>query len=347
MFAVFALMCAMESTTTCREVMLPVRVQNFATCQASADRVAQDWLETQPGVLRATQMDCRVVGHTGFSFAPVADGIFAHIGQVALPSPDNLGDLANISFVIGEQGVAVIDSGGSRAVGEAAYRALRQITDLPLRYLLLGHMHPDHVYGANVFQEAGAQIVAHHKFHASLQNRARNFAQSMNHLIGEAGFLGSTAPVPDIEVQDSITLDLGGRILRVMAFDTAHTDNDLVVLDETTKTLFTSDLVFLHHTPALDGSLRGWQSALGKLSRIQARKLVPGHGPVSDWPQGMAPVQNYLSVLADSTKEFLDAGDSLSVAAPQIARSEKNKWQLFDAFNTRNATAAYVELEWE
>jgi len=129
--------------------------------------------------------------------------------------------------------------------------------------------------------------------------------------------------------------------------ETAHTNSDLVMIDQKTGTMFTSDLVFLMHTPALDGSLRGWQSEMKKLAEFDVEWVVPGHGPVTRFPEALSPTSDYLDVLASSTKEQLDAGVSLSEAAPLIAQSERPNWQLFDEFNVRNATGAYAEMEWE
>jgi glyoxylase-like metal-dependent hydrolase (beta-lactamase superfamily II) len=66
------------------------------------------------------------------------------------------------------------------------------------------------------------------------------------------------------------------------AWPTAHSDNDLTVLDEQTGTLFAGDLVFLTHVPVLNGSIRGWLTVIDELGAISAQRAVPGHGSVSD-----------------------------------------------------------------
>jgi glyoxylase-like metal-dependent hydrolase (beta-lactamase superfamily II) len=86
-------------------------------------------------------------------------------------------------------------------------------------------------------------------------------------------------------VNDTLTLDFGARTLGLKAWRTAHTDNDLTILDEQSGTLFASDLIVARHVRVLDGSILGWLAVLDELALIQPKRILPGHGPVIDnWP---------------------------------------------------------------
>src|SRR5262249_1426515 len=124
-------------------------------------------------------------------------------------------------------------------------------------------------------------------------------------------------------------------------------DNDLTVFDETTRTLFAGDLVFLAHVPVLDGSVRGWLRVVSDLGALPARRVVPGHGSVSEWPAALADERRYLEALAGDVRALIARGAPITAAAGTAASSERERWQLFDDYNARNATAAFSEVEWE
>ena len=119
------------------------------------------------------------------------------------------------------------------------------------------------------------------------------------------------------------------------------------MLDEQTRTLFAGDLVFLTHTPVLDGSLRGWLKVIDELGTLPAQRVIPGHGPVSEWPAALADQRRYLETLASDVRALVARGEPITVAADTAAASERSRWQLFDDYNARNATTAFSEIEWE
>jgi glyoxylase-like metal-dependent hydrolase (beta-lactamase superfamily II) len=149
-------------------------------------------------------------------------------------------------------------------------------------------------------------------------------------------------------VADDAKLDLGGRVLALKAWEVAHTDNDLTVLDETSGTLFAGDLVVTQHIPVLDGRIRGWLAAMDMLASIPARRVVPGHGPViNDWPAALAAQRRYLARLTEDVRGLIARGVPIAAAVERAAQDEKDRWRLFEEYNARNATAAFAELEWE
>jgi glyoxylase-like metal-dependent hydrolase (beta-lactamase superfamily II) len=134
----------------------------------------------------------------------------------------------------------------------------------------------------------------------------------------------------------------------VRAHGPAHTDNDLTIFDEKTRTFWLADLLFVDRIPVIDGSLIGWLKQIDELTNISAKQAVPGHGPVSvPWPAAAGPERRYLAAVADDTRAAIRSGVGIAGAYKNVANPERGHWLLFDEYHPRNVTASYKELEWE
>ncbi|MEO5660292.1 MAG: quinoprotein relay system zinc metallohydrolase 2 [Polaromonas sp.] len=278
----------------------------------------------------------------------VAPGVFVHQGAHAEVTLENLGAIANIGFIIGENCVAVIDSGGSFAEGSSLRTAISLQTAIPICYVINTHMHPDHVYGNAAFNADKPHFVGHRNLAMSMAARHPYYLKFIERTLGPEQALKSALVLPDVMVVSTRTIDLGKRKLTLRAWPTSHTDNDLTVFDEKTGTLWTGDLLFRERIPVVDGKLSGWLATMKQLRRISAKRVVPGHGAVSsDWPAVMAPQQRYLHTLQAEVRSAVRAGHTMQQAVDKVGASERDQWQLFEAFHPRNVTVAFTEVEWE
>ena len=281
------------------------------------------------------------------SVRQLSPGVYLHEGAHEEATAANLGGIANIGFVVGEQAVAVIDSGGSFRQGEALLEAVRTVTDLPVRYVINTHIHPDHIFGNAAFLTEAPQFIGHAKLPRALTARGSYYLQRLPEFLGDLAE-GTRVVAPHLLVDDQLVIDLGGRRLLVNAHSIAHTDNDLSVMDLASGTLWLGDLLFVERTPVIDGSLNGWLQTLDHLEMIEAARVVPGHGPVqTDWPAALDAQRRYLETLRTEVRHIIANGGSMARALEEAGQDQSGNWLLFEDTHPRNVIAAYKELEWE
>lgn len=285
-----------------------------------------------------------------YALHPVSDGIYYHQGVHQDATAENIGAIANVGFIAGEQCVAVIDSGGSYQEGKLLRDAIRQHTTLPICYVINTHVHPDHILGNAAFKADQPKFVGHEKLPAALASREQHFVRQFSEIMGTAeGEIEFIAADTLVAPEAPLEIDLGNRPIILTAYSTAHTDHDLTVFDVNTKTLWTGDLLFVERVPALDGSINGWIEALENLTTLDADQVIPGHGTAFDAEEtaGWQALLRYLTTVREGVRFIINDMGTIEEATATVGTQEAEKWKLFKEYHRRNVTAAFVELEWE
>ncbi len=283
------------------------------------------------------------------SVREIASGVWLHVGHHVVVGAPGHDDIANIGFIVGERCVAVIDTGGSVAVGRRLLAALRGVTGRPVCYVINTHIHFDHLLGNAAFNDGSARFVGHAELGPAVIVNREFFARSFPSSLGGLPPEQAVPDAPQVSVQSTLELDLGGRLLLLKAWPPAHTQNDLSVLDQGSGVLWTGDLLFRERLPVLDGSLGGWLGALEALPGPGVRMIVPGHGsPAEDWESAAAAQHAYLLELRASVLGWLDQGLFLEQVLEQAgAHPPSGEWLFAEELHRRNASRAYTELEWQ
>ena len=283
------------------------------------------------------------------SLEQLSEGVFVHHGVHEDIAEGYHADICNISFIVGSKGIAVIDTGGNLKIGQALGSAIREVSSLPILYVINTHVHPDHIFGNAAFIQDKPSFVGHVKLPDAMERRRENYMRINQQWLGN-DFAGSEMVKPNVLVKDSLKLDLGDRTLILTAYPTAHTNTDLTVFDSKSSTLWTGDLLFVERIPSIDGDIKGWLNVINELKMSEAQNAVPGHSDSLkdlNWKAQLNNEERYLWTLLNDVRASIKKGEVMEKAMDTAAASERSYWKLFDIINRRNVNTVYPALEWE
>jgi len=283
------------------------------------------------------------------SLEQLNEGVYVHHGVHEDIAEGYHADICNISFIVGSKGIAVIDTGGNLKIGQALRSAIREVSSLPILYVINTHVHPDHIFGNAAFIQDKPSFVGHVKLPDAMERRRENYMRINQQWLGN-DFAGSEMVKPNVLVKDSLKLDLGDRTLILTAYPTAHTNTDLTVFDSKSSTLWTGDLLFVERIPSIDGDIKGWLNVINELKMSEAQNAVPGHSDSLkdlNWKAQLNNEERYLWTLLNDVRASIKKGEVMEKAMDTAAASERSYWKLFDIINRRNVNTVYPALEWE
>ncbi|MCF7202549.1 quinoprotein relay system zinc metallohydrolase 1 [Pseudomonas oligotrophica] len=254
----------------------------------------------------------------------------------------NGANIVNTAFIVGTDGVLVIDSGPSRRYGEQMREAIGRITDKPIVKVLLTHHHPDHVLGNQAF--ADVPIAALAGTTELLREQGDAMAENMYRLVGD--WMRGTEVLLPSETLEPGVLEIAGHRLRLLALR-GHTGADLAIFDETSGVLLAGDIVFYQRaltTPNSPG-LDAWLADLDTLQALPWKLLVPGHGPVAEDAAPFEQMRDYLGWLDGLLRQSAESGAELGEVAqapipPRFAGISLTRYELI-----RSATHLYPKYE--
>jgi glyoxylase-like metal-dependent hydrolase (beta-lactamase superfamily II) len=279
---------------------------------------------------------------------PVAPRVWMVQGESALGSSANRNFISNAAFVVTDDQVVVVDALGSPALAEELLAEIRRVTPLPVRHVIVTHYHADHVYGLQVLQAQGAQVIAHTRGQAYLRSdtarlRLQASREELFPWIDEQTRLVDA----DRWLDGPVTLTLGGTRFEISHAGPAHTPEDLVVWLPDARVLLAGDIVFRGRIPFVGLADSGaWVQALDRLLAYDTQIIVPGHGPVSTSArEDLQLTRDYLVYLRT---EMGRAAQELEPFEEAYARTDWSRYEslpLFRAANRINAYNTYLLME--
>ncbi|WP_055076583.1 MBL fold metallo-hydrolase [Pseudanabaena sp. 'Roaring Creek'] len=219
----------------------------------------------------------------GLQLQEVAQGVYALVASTDFPPLGPTIAICNGGFVIGSDGVLVIDPFQTPELAELMISTVKSLTDKPIRYVLNTHYHFDHTGGNAAFVKREVPVIGRGVIREYIQSGKNN--------------TGGVTP-PTVVINSQTDLWLGDRQVRIERVDGHSAGTDLVAYIPDAKVLFSGDMVFNKRIPYTgDSDIRQWQGSLYRLiASYPEAKVVPGHGDVTD-VAGLQAQQAYFSRL--------------------------------------------------
>lgn len=277
-----------------------------------------------------------------FTLTPVGPNVWAAIGGT------NADTGANAGFVVGDDGVAVIDTFASATGAAQLLAEIRRLTSLPIRFVVNTHHHLDHVAGNAVFVEAGAVVLAHRNVHRWIRLENLRLLETA----------GAAAPPelraaiervasPRMGYAGELQLHLGSRVVQVREMS-GHTGGDSVVTIPDAGVVFTGDLFWHRGLPnMIDGTTDSWIETLDSLAAAgQEHTFVPGHGGLARM-EDVTAFRDYLATLRRAVSEARArqlSGQALADAVKSLLAKAYSEWAFFDYLSVPNILHMEQEL---
>jgi cyclase len=250
----------------------------------------------------------------------LSGGVYAYIAG-GPSSEEGLG--ANAGFVVGGESVLVVDSRYTERHARKLLEAIRSVTDLPVRYLVNTHYHPDHVWGNSVFRDEGAVILARPETKIEMERYTPVYMEYYRERRPEVfEMIGGVEPAyPDSLVGDELTIGLGGKDAVLLWYGPGHTAGDLLVWVPSAKVVFTGGLVSNGYHPNLGDQgtdCDNWLAILSRIEELNPDIIVPGQG-FAGGPELIDRQRSYIVNLTALCVDAIRNGLSLSEAIAGIS----------------------------
>lgn len=243
------------------------------------------------------------------SIEQVSPRVFALVGDMDVPNEVNDGFISNSAFVITNNGVVVIDPGGSVQIGRMIINEIRKRTNKPITHVFNTHHHADHWMGNQAFAELDSKpiIMGHPVMKDSAFEIGEQWIKIISNLT-KGKNIGTKVALPTTLLQGDEVLEIGGVTFSLHHPKHAHTKGDIAIYLPDEKTLIAGDVLFYLRTPGFqDASPLGNAKALQFLQTLDFKKVIPGHGPVTD-KSGIKYMLNYINLLHNQVKHHFEKG---------------------------------------
>ncbi|MDL2338665.1 MAG: MBL fold metallo-hydrolase [Pseudomonadota bacterium] len=282
-------------------------------------------------------------------FRPVAEGVYAHVGDTGARSVANEGLNANIGLVVTPAGAVLIDSGATFQSARQIFEAVGKVTSQPLKWVINTGGQDHRWLGNGYFKAQGAEIIAHANARADMLNRGNDHLEVLKAALNTK----ADGTVPTLATRfvsgNDERLELGGVVFELKHRGGAHTPGDMMVWLPGRQVLFAGDVVYVDRmlgvTPV--SNTRRWLETFSVIEQLNPKTIVPGHGSVTNLDTARSDTKAYLEALRAHMKKAVADGTDMSAAVRSFDGRPFVRLLNAAELMPGNASRTYLEMERE
>ena len=277
----------------------------------------------------------------------VADGIWSSIGATAPATYENSGHNNNLSFIITNDGVVVVNAGDNYLLAQSLHAEIRKLTDQPVKYVILENGQGHAMLGTGYWQEQGAQVIAHADAVTEIEHRGQGILDRMRYRNRDKS-MGTELAIPDRVITENTTLQIGGERIDILHLGPTHSPGDIVVWLPDRQLVIAGDMAFHERLLPIfdDTDTAGWVDTWHKFAALNANIVIPGHGGPTDMAEVTKYTLDYLVFLRAAVADVLDSGGGL-IEAYKIDQSAYRHLDTFNELAGLNVDRVFRAMEFE
>jgi glyoxylase-like metal-dependent hydrolase (beta-lactamase superfamily II) len=274
--------------------------------------------------------------------------VFSAIGATAPPTYENSGHNNNLSFVVTDDGVVVINGSASARLSAALHEEIKKVTDQPVKLVINENGQGHATLGNSYWADLGVDILAHEEAIEEVEENGDFILQGMQRYNKDKAE-GTRVVIPNLSFSDRYDYELGGVKFEILHLGPAHGPGDTQVWIPQWGMMIAGDIAFHERMPPIfeDTCTSCWIDTFeNAFMPLNPTYVIPGHGHPTNLAQVTRYTRDYLVDLREKIAEHMDNGGDLA-GAYYVNQDRWRHLDTFDELATKNAGRVYAEMEFE